>query len=245
MARIAIVTGGSRGIGAATVRALARDGWDVCFSWRSDEAAAGSVARAVEEAGRKALAVKADTGDPADVERLFETCDRELGMLSGLVNNAGIHGPRGRVEALEAADIDRVLAVNVVGPMLACRAAIRRMSTKHGGKGGAIVNVSSGSAHLGGPGSGVLYSVSKGALNSLGIGLSQELGPEGIRVNTVAPGLIRTDMPPPDRFDREAPIIPMRRVGEAHEIAEVIAFLMSDRASYVSGANVRSAGGKL
>ena len=244
MERIAIVTGGSRGIGAATARLLASRGWSVAVNWRADEDAANGVVRDIEGAGGRAIAVQADASVEADVERLFETVDRELGTLTGLVNNAGIHGPRGRLDALEADDIERVLAVNVIGPMLTTRAAIRRMSTEHGGEGGVIVNISSGAAYRGSPGGGVLYSVSKGGLNSLGIGLSQELAPYGIRLNTVLPGLIRTDMPEPHEFDKQAPTIPMGRVGEPHEIAETVAWLMSDAASYVAGANVRVAGGR-
>ena len=181
----------------------------------------------------------------ADVTRLFDEVAAKWGRLDGLVNNAGIVGPRGKLEALTLDAIERVLAVNVTGYMLCARAAVRRMSTSHGGNGGVIVNVSSGAAHRGGANDNILYAVSKGAVNSLTIGLSQEVAGEGIRVNTVAPGLTRTDMPSPDALATHGPTIPIGRVGEAEEIAEGIAWLMSDQASYVAGANLRIAGGRI
>lgn len=245
MTGIAIVTGASRGIGAATARVLAREGWDVCVAYRSEAAAADAVAHDVTAAGRRAITIKADTGEPADIERLFETCDRELGRLSGLVNNAGIAGTRGRFADLPAEDLVRVMAVNVRGYMLCAREAVRRMSTKRGGAGGAIVNVSSGNARTGAPGELVLYSTSKGGVNSLTIGLSQEVADEGIRVNTIAPGLIDTDMPGPAKIERVGPTIPLGRAGRPEEIAECIAWLMSDRASYVAGALFRAGGGRI
>jgi NAD(P)-dependent dehydrogenase (short-subunit alcohol dehydrogenase family) len=242
--KVAIVTGASRGIGSATAKALAAEGWAVAVNYLADKAAAETTAAEVEAAGRPALIVQADTSVEADVARLFETVEEAWGRLDGLVNNAGIIGPRGRFEALTAEAMERVLAVNVIGYMLCARAAIKAMSTKHGGKGGTIVNVSSGAAHRGGANNAILYAVSKGAVNSLTIGLSQEVAGEGIRVNSVAPGLTRTDMPPPDALAAQAPTIPMGRIGEPQEIAQGIAWLMSDKASYVAGANIRIAGGR-
>lgn len=244
MAKVALVTGGSRGIGAATCRLLAREGWDVAVNYRADAPAAEAVVADVVAAGRQAIAVQGDVGDEADVIRLFETAERALGPVTGLVNSAGVIGPKGRVDALSVEAIEALLRTNVIGTILACREAVRRMSTRHGGMGGAIVNVSSGSAHIGNPGTGVLYAISKGAVNSLHIGLSQEVGGEGIRVNAVSPGMTATDMVTEEAVRRALPNIPMGRAGEAEEIAEAIVWLLSDRASYVAGANIRVAGGR-
>lgn len=175
---------------------------------------------------------------------LFEAAERALGPITGLVNSAGVIGPKGRVDALSAEAIEALLRTNVIGPILTCREAVRRMSTRHGGQGGVIVNVSSGSAYIGNPGSGVLYAISKGAVNSLHIGLSQEVGGEGIRVNAVSPGMTATDMVTDEAVRSAIPNIPMGRVGQPEEIAEAIAWLMSDRAGYVAGANIRVAGGR-
>ena len=243
--KVAIVTGGSRGIGAATARCLTRDGWAVAINYRENAAAAEELAAELGRDGGETMLVQADTAAEADVTRLFDEVAAKWGRLDGLVNNAGIVGPRGRLEALSLDAIERVLAVNVTGYMLCARAAVQRMSTKHGGKGGVIVNVSSGAAHRGGANDNILYAVSKGAVNSLTIGLSQEVAGEGIRVNTVAPGLTRTDMPSPDALATQGPSIPIGRVGEAQEIAEGIAWLMSAQASYVAGANLRIAGGRI
>ncbi|MCR9072430.1 MAG: SDR family oxidoreductase [Alphaproteobacteria bacterium] len=244
MAKIALVTGGSRGIGAATCRLLARDGWDVAVNYTRDGAAADSVANAVRAAGRRAMTVQADVGDETRVVAMFEAVERELGPLDGLVNSAGIVGPVGRVDALTPEDIDRVLKTNVVGCILTCREAVKRMSTKYGGKGGAIVNVSSGSAYIGNPGAQVLYAISKGAVNSLHIGLSQEVAGEGIRVNAVSPGMTATDMVTEKAAAANVGRIPMGRLGTPEEIAEAIVWLMSDKAAYTAGANIRVAGGR-
>ena len=185
--KVAIVTGGSRGIGAATARCLTRDGWAVAINYRENAAAAEELAAEIGRDGGETMLVQADTAAEADVTRLFDEVAAKWGRLDGLVNNAGIVGPRGRLEALSLDAIERVLAVNVTGYMLCARAAVQRMSTKHGGNGGVIVNVSSGAAHRGGANDNILYAVSKGAVNSLTIGLSQEVAGEGIRVNTVAP----------------------------------------------------------
>jgi NAD(P)-dependent dehydrogenase (short-subunit alcohol dehydrogenase family) len=178
------------------------------------------------------------------VRRLFETVDRELGAVTALVNNAGIFGPRGRVDALAMEDLQQVLAVNVIGLIACSQEAVRRMSTRHGGAGGAIVNISSGAAYIGNPGNGVQYSVSKGAVNSFTIGLSQEVAGEGIRVNAVSPGLTRTDMPEPAALEQGTSVNPMGRVADPQEIAEAVLWLLSDKASFVAGANIRVAGGK-
>ncbi|GHD58096.1 glucose-1-dehydrogenase [Thalassobaculum fulvum] len=244
MAKVALVTGGSRGIGAAACRLLARDGWDVAVNYRADAPAAEAVVADVTAAGRRAIAIQGDVGDEADVIRMFETAERALGPLTGLVNSAGVIGPKGRVDALTVEAVEALLRTNVIGSILTCREAVKRMSTKHGGQGGAIVNVSSGSAYIGNPGTGVLYAISKGAVNSLHIGLSQEVGGEGIRVNAVSPGMTATDMVTEEAIRRSMSAIPMGRVGEPEEIAEAIAWLMSDRASYVAGANIRVSGGR-
>jgi NAD(P)-dependent dehydrogenase (short-subunit alcohol dehydrogenase family) len=242
---ITIVTGGSRGIGAATAQLCAAAGHSVCIVYRDQAAKAEALVETVETAGGRAIAVQADTADEKDVQRLFETVDDRLGRVTGLVNNAGIHGPRVRVDELEFEDVQRVLAVNVAALFRCSREAVRRMSTRYGGNGGAIVNVSSGSARLGSPGAGVLYAASKGAVNSLTIGLSQEVAREGIRVNAVAPGLTETDMPPVERLQKDGAAIPIGRVAQPVEIAEAILWLLSEKASYVAGANLRVGGGRL
>lgn len=245
MTKVALVTGGSRGIGAATCRLLARDGWDVAVNYRADAPAAEAVVAEIVAMGRRGVAVQGDVGSETDVLAMFETTERALGPITGLVNSAGISSPKGRVEALTVEAIDTMLRVNVVGSILTCREAVKRMSTKHGGKGGAIVNVSSGSAYIGNPGSGVLYAISKGAVNSLHAGLSQEVAGEGIRVNAVSPGMTATDMVSAEAIEKNLPNIPMGRAGKAEEIAEAIVWLMSEKAGYVAGANIRVAGGRL
>ncbi len=244
MTQITLVTGASRGIGAATARLLASRGHAVCVNYRAGAEAAQAVVDAIESAGGQAMAVQADVAVPEQVARLFAEVDGRLGPLTGLVNNAGVHGPRCRFEALAREDLEQVMGTNVLGLMHCTQEAVRRMSTRFGGAGGAIVNVSSGAAHRGGPGEGVHYAVSKGAVNSFTIGLSQELAGDGIRVNAVSPGLTRTDMPDPQVLARAGDVIPAGRVGEPDEIAEAIAWLLSPAASYVAGANIRVAGGR-
>ncbi len=245
MSKITIVTGGSRGIGAATAKLLASHGHAVCVNYVSNADAASKVVGEIEAAGGRALAVQADTSVEADVMRMFETVDKELGTLTGLVNNAGTNGRRTRVDDLQPDEIRQLLDINVLGCILCAREAVKRMSTTHGGQGGAIVNVSSGSANIGNPGIGVLYATSKGALNSFSIGLAQEVAAEGVRVNIVAPGMTQTDMPGADRIVAQASKIPMGRVAEPIEVAEAIYFLLSDNASYIAGANIRVGGGRL
>jgi NAD(P)-dependent dehydrogenase (short-subunit alcohol dehydrogenase family) len=236
-----IVTGGSRGIGAATARLAALAGYDVCINYVRDTGAAERVAADVRAAGRRALVVQADVAREADVERMFQATDRELGRVSALVNNAAIPGEgRRRVESLQADKVNALLAANVTGSIICAREAIRRMSTKHGGAGGAIVNVSSLASRLGAAGLWVDYAASKGAIDSFTIGLAQEVAEEGIRVNAVRPGLIDTDIHLlsgiPDRLARSAKLIPMKRAGTAEEAAQAILWLASPAASYVSGA---------
>ena len=241
---IALVTGASRGIGAATARRLARDGYAVCVNYRHAREPAERVVAEIESGDGRAIAVQADVSVEADVVGLFKKLDAEPGTLTVLVNNAGIAYPRCRVDELGLDVLERVLDINVVGLVHCAQQAIRRMSSRHGGHGGSIVNISSGSAYIGNPGENVHYSMSKGAVNSFTIGLSQEVAGEGIRVNAVSPGLTRTDMPPTEKLRELGPRIPMGRVGEAEEIAEAVAWLVSPAASYVAGANIRVAGGR-
>ncbi|HCT81467.1 MAG TPA: oxidoreductase [Micromonosporaceae bacterium] len=235
---VTVVTGGSRGIGAATCLRLARAGHDVAIGYHRDEAAAQAVAQQVRELAQRAVIAQVEAAESASLSALFDTAET-LGAVTGLVNNAGVIVGRGDFVELSEADLRRVIEVNVVGAMLCAQEAIRRMSA-----GGAIVNVSSGAATLGSPGEYVHYAVSKGAIDTLTIGLSKELGPAGIRVNTVSPGVIRTDIHAPGRLERVGPTAPLGRPGEPEEVAAAIAWLLSDEASYVTGANIRIAGGR-
>jgi len=246
--RVLLITGAGRGIGAATARLAAARGYDIAVNYTSNAKAAEAVAADVERAGARAVAIKADVAQEADVERLFAETERRLGPLWGLVNNAGIVGRASRLDAADAETIKTVLDINVLGAFLCARAAVRRLSTKHGGKGGVIVNVSSGAATLGSPGDFVWYAASKAAVDTLTIGLAREVAREGIRVNAVAPGLVDTDIHGAtgilDRVATMAPNIPLGRAGTAEEIAETILFLLSDASSYVTGAVLRVAGGR-
>jgi len=244
MTKIVLITGGSRGIGAACARLLAGKGYEVAINYAGNSEAAAEVAADILNAGGKAIAVKADVGDPEAVRSLFATVDRELGPVTHLVNNAGIITERGAFVEMSQETVDRMLDVNVKGYIYCCQEAVRRMSTQHGGKGGAIVNISSGAAHIGSANDSILYAMTKGAVNSLTIGLSQELARQGVRVNTLSPGLIATDMPPADKLAAAGPNLPMGRPGTAEEIAHGVAYLLSEEASYTSGANLRIAGGR-
>ena len=243
-----LVTGGSRGIGAATARLAASRGYAVCVNFRAARAQAEAVVAEIASGGGTALAVGADVSVEADVVELFRTCDRSLPPLAALVNNAGILEAQTRVETMDAARITRILATNVVGAFVCAREAILRMSTKHGGRGGAIVNVSSGAARLGAAGEYVDYAASKGALDTMTIGLSQEVAQEGIRVNTVRPGFIYTDMHAsggePGRVDRVKAFVPLRRGGTPDEVARAILWLLSDEASFSTGAFIDVTGGR-
>jgi len=248
LAKVILITGGSRGIGAATARLAAERGYTVCVNYRTNGAAADQVVAGIAAAGGTALAVGADVALEPDVVRLFETVDARLGPITALINNAGIIERQTRVEHIDAARLDRIFATNVRGAFLCAREAVRRMSTAHGGAGGAIVNVSSRAAQLGAPGEYVDYAASKAALDALTIGLAREVAGEGIRVNGVRAGIIYTDIHAdggePNRVDRLGPTLPMRRGGDAIEVARAILWLASDEASYSTGAFIDVAGGR-
>lgn len=243
-----IVTGGSRGIGAAVAVMAGARGYPVAVNYARDEAAALAVVAQIEGMGGRAVAIRADMAREEEIVALFARADAELGPLYGLVNNAGVGGGFARVAELSAAALGEVLAVNVAGPFICCREAVRRLSTDHGGRGGAIVNLSSLAARLGGAGEWVHYAASKGALNTLTVGLAREVAAEGVRVNAVAPGLIETDFHAtagaPDRPARMAPGIPMRRAGTPAEVAEAVLWLLSPAAAYVTGTIVEVGGGR-
>jgi len=247
LSRVAIVTGGSRGIGRAAAIAAARRGWRVVIGYVSNETAAGETVATIEAGGGEALAVRCDVGIEADILALFKAADG-FGTLGALVNNAGIVGPTARVEALSADRINHMLRVNVTGSFLCAREAAKRMSTARGGKGGVIVNVSSVAAQIGSANSYVDYAASKGAIDTFTVGLSNEVAGEGIRVAGIRPGLIDTEIHAsggePDRHHRLSKTVPMQRVGTADEIANAIVWLMSDEASYVTGTTLNVSGGR-
>jgi NAD(P)-dependent dehydrogenase (short-subunit alcohol dehydrogenase family) len=243
-APIVLITGASRGIGAATARLAARRGFDVAVNYLKDRASADTVVADVKAAGRRAVAVQADMGLEADIARMFATVDQELGRITHLVYNTGITGPMSRIESLATQDAAEILTVNVLGAFLCAQAAIKRLSTKHGGQGGAMVLLSSAMATLGGAGEYVMYSTSKGAIETLTIGLARELAAERIRVNAVAPGPIATDIHPPGRLERITQAVPLARPGTIDEVAEAVVFLLSDASTYTTGAVLRVAGGR-
>lgn len=248
MSKVVIVTGGGRGIGKAAALAAAAAGYDVAISYRQDRAAADEVVQGVRAQGRRGLAVAADSADEAAIVRLFAEVDRQLGPVDALVNNAGIVGRTCRVDEMSADDVSRVLAVNVTGCFTAAREAVKRMSTRHGGRGGGIVNVSSAASRLGSPGEFVHYAASKGAIDTFTLGLAREVANEGIRVNAVRPGMIDTEIHAasgsPERVARIIPTVPMRRIGTPEEVAQTILWLLSDSASYVTGALIDVSGGR-
>src|SRR3954449_102357 len=246
--RVVIVTGGSRGIGRATAIAAAARGFKICVGYAANEAAAREVVSTIEARNGKAIAVKCDVAEESDILALFKAAD-QFGTLGALVNNGGIVGQSGvRVDEMSAERIQRVMAVNVTGSILCAREAVKRMSTRHGGKGGVIVNLSSVAAKLGAPNTYVDYAASKGAIDSFTIGLGHEVAGEGIRVAAIRPGLIDTEIHgsggDPDRAHRLAPMVPMKRVGSAEEIANAIVWLTSEDASYVTSAILDVSGGR-
>jgi len=248
MSGIVLITGGGRGIGAATAHLAASRGYAVCVNYRANQTAARAVVHNITMGGGRAIAVQADVGIEADVMRLFETCDKELGTLTALVNNAGILETQSRVEAMDAARLHRVFTANVTGSFICAREAVKRMSTKRGGQGGAIVNISSRASVLGSPNEYVDYAASKAAVDTLTVGLAQEVAQEGIRVNAIRAGIIYTDIHAsggePGRVDRIKTAIPMQRGGEPEEVASTIMWLLSDEASYITGALIDVSGGR-
>ena len=248
MSGVLMITGGGRGIGAATARLAAQRGYAVCINYLRDRDAAEALAQEITAGGGRAIAVRANVAEEQEVLALFRESDRALGPLTALVNNAGIVDRQSRVDAMDAARLQRMLAVNVVGAFLCAREAIRRMSTQHGGKGGAIVNVSSAAARLGSPGEYVDYAASKGAIDTMTLGLAKELAADGIRVNAVRPGFVHTDIHAsggqPNRIERLRDGIPMKRGGRPEEVAHAVLWLLSDEASYATGAILDVSGGR-
>lgn len=248
MKGVMVITGSGRGIGAAAARLAAQRAWAVCVNYVDRAESALAIVAEVEAAGGRAVAVQSDVSNEADVQRMFETVDRELGPVTALVNNAGITGRAGRHETYDAAAIRRVLDVNVTGTMLCTREATKRMSTRQGGRGGTIVNVSSIAAVFGGANQWIPYAAAKGAVNSLTLGFARELASEGIRVNAIMPGLIDTEIHEAagvaDRLQKVIPTVPMGRIGTAEECAEAILWLSSGEAAYMTGALIPMAGGR-
>ncbi|PBC21905.1 SDR family oxidoreductase [Mesorhizobium sp. WSM4310] len=246
--KVLLVTGGSRGIGAAVCRLGAKAGYRVAVNYASNNAAADALVGEIKAAGGEAFAVKGDVGSEADIISIFEAVDRSYGRLDAFVNNAGIVDAKARVEEMSAARLERMMRINVVGSILCGREAVKRMSTRHGGKGGAIVNISSAAAVLGAPDNYVDYAASKGAIDTFTVGLAREVALEGIRVNAVRPGIIDTDIHAsggqPDRVALIQDTLPMKRAGTADEVAGAVLYLLSDAASYTTGAILNVSGGR-
>ncbi len=248
MKPIVLVTGGSRGIGAATCLLAAQRGYAVAVNYAHDAAAAQTVVHSIEDGGGRAIALQADISDETQVLAMFQAVDAQLGPLTALVNNAGVVDYASRVDAMSVARLQRMFGINVIGSFLCAREAVRRMSRKHGGAGGAIVNLSSVAARLGGPGQYVDYAAAKGAIDTFTVGLAKEVAIEGVRVNAVRPGIIATDIHAsggqPERASQMAPLVPMQRAGTAEEVAQAILWLMGDEASYTTGALLDVGGGR-
>ena len=241
---VLLIAGGSRGIGAATAKLAGAAGYDVAVNYHSNANAAASVVASIKTAGGTAVAVQGDMGVEADIERVFEQVTGKFGPITHFVHSSGIIGKFSRLDEADAQTIREVLDVDTFGALLCLRACVRGMSTKHGGKGGSVVMVSSMAATLGGAGECVWYAAAKGAVNSMVIGIAREVAKEGIRVNALSPGMIDTDIQPPGRIERLMPMIPAGRAGSPEEVAEGIMFLLSDAASYVNGANLRVSGAR-
>ncbi|GDY27748.1 short-chain dehydrogenase [Agarivorans sp. Toyoura001] len=248
MSKVALVTGSSRGIGAATACLLAEQGYSVCINYKKNQAAASEVVERIQSTGGTAIAIRADISDEHQVEQLFNHIDQQLGPINALVNNAAMLFPQMRLEAMNAQRINQLFSVNVTSAFMCCKYAIKRMGTSHGGSGGSIVNVSSAAARVGSPFEYIDYAASKGAIDTLTKGLSLELAEQAIRVNGVRPGFIHTEMHAdggePNRIERLRSAIPLQRGGEPEEIAEAIAWLISDKASYVTGSILDVTGGR-
>jgi NAD(P)-dependent dehydrogenase (short-subunit alcohol dehydrogenase family) len=245
MARpVLLIAGGSRGIGAATARFAGARGYGVAINYKSNAKAAASVVAAVKAAGGKAVAIQGDMVTEQAIERVFDEAARALGPLTQFVHSSGIVGDASRLDEASAQTIREVLDIDTYGAMLCLRACMRRMSTKHGGKGGSVVMVSSMAATIGGANECVWYAAAKAGVDAMVVGAAREVAKEGMRVNAVSPGVIDTEIQPPGRIDRVAPMLPMGRPGKAEEVAEAILFLLSDAASYVNGANIRVSGAR-
>jgi NAD(P)-dependent dehydrogenase (short-subunit alcohol dehydrogenase family) len=245
---VLLVTGGSRGIGAAACLVAARQGWRIAVNYASNEAAANAVVSEIKTAGGDAIAIKGDVGNATDILSMFEAVDSHFGRLDGLVNNAGVVDYIARVDEMTAERLERMMRINVTGSILCAGQAVRRMSTKHGGRGGGIVNISSMAAVIGGPAQYVDYAASKAAIDTFTIGLSKEVADEGIRVNAIRPGIIETDIHAtggqPDKPKEMASSIPMKRTGQVEEVADAIVYLLSPSASYITGAILNVSGGR-
>jgi len=245
---VLLVTGGSRGIGAAVCVAAAKAGWRVAVNYATNRDAADAVVGAIEAAGGAAIAVQGDVGSETDIQAMFAAVDAAFGRLDGLVNNAGIVGPTARIDEMSVDRLERMFRINVTGSIRCAAEAVRRMSTRYGGKGGAIVNISSAAAVLGSPAQYVDYAASKGAIDTFTIGLAREVATEGIRVNAIRPGVIDTEIHAsgglPDRARDLAPTIPVQRPGTAEEVADAVLYLLSDKATYVTGAILNVSGGR-
>jgi NAD(P)-dependent dehydrogenase (short-subunit alcohol dehydrogenase family) len=241
---VLLIAGGGRGIGAATCRLAGSRGYDVAVNYKSNAKAAASVVEAVKAAGGKAFAIQGDMAIEGDIDRVFDAAARALGPLTHFVHSAGIVGDASRLDDASTQTIREVLDIDTFGAMLCLRACMRRMSTKHGGKGGSVVMVSSMAATIGGANECIWYAAAKAGVDAMVVGAAREVAKEGMRVNAVSPGVIDTEIQPPGRIERVSPMLPMGRPGKAEEVAEAILFLLSDAASYVNGANIRVSGAR-